>query len=249
MKTNQICRVCKVELNDDNWYSSFQKDNNYICKECQIEKNRLYRKNNPEKVKEQTRLYREENSDKIKESHHLYIGKNRDEINARQRLYRKENPEKAKASSIKAHRKNGALPMNENKECSSYFGVHINERLLRHKFNDVEVMPYGHTGYDFICNHGKKIDSKSSCIRKNRTGWSFTIKHNTTADYFLLVAYDNREDLNPMYIWLIPGHVLNHLVTASISPSTIHKWDEYKQNIDEVRLCCDEIRSAHKFLK
>ena len=191
------CRVCGDELADENWSPSYPKQHKYICKTCDSENNRLYKKNNPEKAKE------------------IWT---------------------------KASRKAGHLPMSENKECASYFGIHINERLLRHKFNDVEVMPYGNPGYDVICNHGKKIDFKSGCIRKDRNGWLFAIKRNTIADYFLLVAYDNRTDSNPLYMWLIPGNVLNHLMGAGINLSTIHKWDEYLQPIDELITCCDTIR-------
>ena len=227
MKTNPMCRVCEVELNDDNWYPSYQKGGSCICKEC----NREY-----------YGLYSEANRNKIDAQNSLYRAANRDKINERECLWRINNLEKAKASSTKNHRDNGVLSMNENKECSAYLGVHINERMLRHLFNDVEVMPYGNPGYDFICNHGKKIDGKSSCLHKNGC-WSFAIKHNTTADYFLLVAYDNRKDLNPLHIWLIPGHVLNHLTCTTISPSTIDKWAEYEQDISEVIICCEEIRN------
>ena len=205
------CRVCEVELDDENWYMSLWESKNYICIECYKEKQRLHRKNNPDKVNERNRAWREAN------------------------------PEKTKAQNIRANRKRGVLPMSENKECAAYLGVHINERVLRHLFNDVEVMPYGNKGYDFVCNHGKKIDAKSSCLRK-AGNWSFRIDHNKTADYFLLVAYDNRTDVNPLYAWLIPGDVLNHLALASIRESTLDKWSKYEQPIDDLIICCDMIR-------
>ena len=208
------CRVCEVELDDDNWYLSNQKCRNYICKECVLKNQRLYRE------------------------------ANRDKVNAASRLYCENNPEKAKAKWTRAQRKKGQLPMSKNKECSSYFGVHINERLLKHCFNDVEVMPYGNKGYDFICNKGMKVDSKSSCLTK-KGGWSFNIRRNTIADYFLLVAYDNRKDLNPVHIWLLPGDKVNHLTGVSISISNIHKWDEYEQDIDELISCCDTMKGEH----
>jgi len=157
-------------------------------------------------------------------------------------LYKEANPEKAKVRRTRSNRQAGHLPMSKNKECPSYLGVHVNEGLLKQYFDDVEVMPYGNPGYDFICNNGWKIDGKSSCLNKDG-GWAFTIRHNTIADYFFLVAYDNREDLNPLHIWLIPGHVLNHLSGAYISLSTIDKWSEYEQPIDELIICCDTIKS------
>ena len=45
------CRVCGVKLDDDNWYTSSQKNWQYICKECTKEKARLWIINNPEKAK------------------------------------------------------------------------------------------------------------------------------------------------------------------------------------------------------
>ena len=196
MINNPICRVCKVELNDENWSPSQQKSQSNICKECDVKKSRLYAK---------------------------------------------ANPEKARAIAIRASRKRGVLPMSDNKECSQYFGIYINERLLKHFFNDVEAMPMNNPGYDFICNNGWKIDGKASCLRKDGR-WAFDIRRNTITDYFFCVAYDNRTDLNIIHIWLIPGDVLNHLMNASIRPSTLDKWSEYEQPIDKVITCCDSMK-------
>ena len=96
-------------------------------------------------------------------------------------------------------------------------------------------------GYDFICNRGKKIDVKSSCIRRGNT-WIFRINYNTIADYFLCLAFDNRADLNPMHIWLLPSNITSHLSGASIGFSTISKWDEYRLDISKVSMCCDLMR-------
>lgn len=133
--------------------------------------------------------------------------------------------------------------MSENKECTSYLGVHITEHdiaenILNSIYKNVVRMPYGNPGYDFICDN-YKIDAKSSCILNNRNSWKFNIKRNIITDYFLCIAFDNREYLNPMHIWLIPGHILNHLVGATISLSTLDKWSEYERNINDVILCCD----------
>jgi len=158
------------------------------------------------------------------------------------RLWQKANPEKVRAIWTKANRKRGQLPMSENKECSMYLGVHVAERVLSQVFKDVKRMPITNPGYDFICNHGKKIDVKSSCFGK-RGHWIFVIKHNTTADFFLCLAFDNRKDLTPLHVWLIPGDVVNHLGGASIRQGTLSKWDEYKLDISKVSTCCDTLRN------
>jgi len=141
------------------------------------------------------------------------------------------------------NRKQGHLPFNENKECSAYLGVHVAERVLGYAFKNVEIMPYNNPGYDFICNHGKKIDVKSACLRRPKQPlWSFKIKHNTIADFFLCIAFDNREDLTPLHVWLLPGSKFNHLGSASITPGTIHKWDEYALDTSKINECCELLK-------
>jgi hypothetical protein len=142
-------------------------------------------------------------------------------------------------------RKYGAKPFAENKQCSQYLGIHVAERLLRHLFKDVQTMPLHNHGYDFICNRGFKVDAKSSVAyhrTKNGKQWQFNIEHNIIADYFLCLAFDNREDLNPVHLWLIPGSSLNHLQTASVGENTISKWSQYERPIDGVLSCCNAMK-------
>lgn len=162
--------------------------------------------------------------------------------NKRALMWRRANPEKAKAIGIRQIRKRGALPFGENKGCALYLGIHVAERVLSRVFKDVVAMPISNPGYDFVCGRGKRIDVKSSCIRKCGKQWSFRVNRNTIADYFLLLAFDNRTNLTPLHMWLIPGNKINHLVIPSISKSTLHKWDDYRLSISKVIACCDTLR-------
>ena len=128
-----------------------------------------------------------------------------------------------------------------NKKSTNYLGITCAEQVLSKVFKDVQVMPHGNKGYDFICNNGYKIDSKASCKNKDNN-WLFNIKQNKTADYFTCLEFDNRTNLNPKYIWLIPGKDVNDKQTISISESTINKWDEYKLDINKVITCCNNIK-------
>lgn len=158
------------------------------------------------------------------------------------RLHQKANPEKVKARWIRSNRKLGHLPFNKNKDCPMFLGVHVAERVLSHVFKDVEVMPMNHPGYDFICARDKRIDIKSACFLGKPPHWHFNIFRNTTADYFLCLAFDNREDLNPLHAWLLPGEKFNHLMNASIRPSTTYKWNKYQLDISKINGCCDSMR-------
>lgn len=161
--------------------------------------------------------------------------------NARGDKWRKANPDKYHTYIEKNQRKRGQLPMSENKRCGAFLGIHIAERVLRNVFRDVKQMPYGNPGFDFICNRGKKIDVKSSCIN-DRDDWGFNIDRNTIADYFLCIAFDNRESLTPLHLWLLPSNVISHLVVFTVRPSTIQKWDKYRSSIDKVLTCCNVLR-------
>ena len=129
-----------------------------------------------------------------------------------------------------------------NKYCSNYLGIVIAEQVLSKVFKNVQVMPYGNKNYDFICEKGYKIDVKSACLSKNKY-WSFGINKNKIPDYFLCLAFDNRINLNPLYLWLIPGLLINNKTRDSIQMSTLSKWDKYKLDINKVIKCCKIQRS------
>ena len=159
---------------------------------------------------------------------------------------RKKNPSVYRAACDRGHLKAGRTPMDKNKECSMYLGVHIAERVLSKVFKDVERMGVTNPGYDFVCNRGMKIDVKSSCVlhRKNCLDhFTFSIKRNKIAKYFLCLAFNSREDLTPIHMWLLPSNKFNHLICASISESTINKWDEYRLPIDKVSSCCEVLKA------
>jgi hypothetical protein len=138
------------------------------------------------------------------------------------------------------------VPMSENKKCSLYLGVHVAERALSKFFDHIERMPSGNKGFDFLCGRKFKIDVKSSCIRQSKIQapfWSFGIYHNTTADYFLCLAFDNRTDLNPLHVWLIPGKIVSKYSGFMIAntPERLAFWSKYERSLESVIKCCSEM--------
>ena len=191
------------------------------CKKCKSEYDKEYDRNRKKEKAEYDKKYRREHSEQRKEQHKDWYK------NVGRRRY-------------------GHTSMYENKSCAAYLGIVIGERLCKHLFKDVEVMPYGFPGYDIICNRGKKINVKSSCItlsNKKYLHWKFNISYNVTADFFILVAFDNTTNLNPLHMWMFPGKEINKQSGVSISSSTIHKWDDWKITIEEVQLCCAEMKN------
>ena len=132
-----------------------------------------------------------------------------------------------------------------NKESAQYLGITCAEEVLEKIFKNVKKMPSNNSGFDFICGKGYKVDSKASCIHiydKQSNNWTFGINKNKTADYFACLAFDNRDDINPLYFWLIPGNIVNDKTKIAISESTINKWDEYRQDINKVINCCNNLK-------
>ena len=130
----------------------------------------------------------------------------------------------------------------DNKECSTYLGS-IAETILSNMYNDVRVMPYGNHGFDIICNRDFMIDIKSSATGDKLGYWTFRIKQNQMADYFLCIAFNNRDDLyNPAHLWMIPGRDVNHLTGLQISKTTVDKWCKYELSLDKLLSCCNNMR-------
>ncbi len=97
------------------------------------------------------------------------------------------------------------MPMSDNDECSSYFGIHIAENYIAKTFEDPVMMPINNRWYDWICKKGQKIEHKAACLRKKGTGFGWPFSHinfNRIADYFVFSAWDNRDNLIPMHIWI-----------------------------------------------
>ncbi len=145
---------------------------------------------------------------------------------------------------------------NKNKECSMYLGYHVAERVLSHVFKDVEKMPMHNPGFDFTCNKGFKIDVKSSCLDKNNR-YSFAINYNKIADYFLLIGFNNREELNPQHIWLMKSddkvrnyRKLNSIFNVSIKNNMrdIYLFSKYEltDKLKETIECCNKLRNKTK---
>jgi hypothetical protein len=142
--------------------------------------------------------------------------------------------------------------MSENRESPTFLGVYVAERVLSNVFKNVVKMKYGNPGYDFVCGKGYKIDVKSACLiqRHGRRkediyhAWSFTINKNQVADYFLCIAFDDRESLNPAHVWLFPGHLINKKYNIQIANSSrwIARWSDYEHPIEKVIECCNHIK-------
>lgn len=166
--------------------------------------------------------------------------------NCYRKKHYEENPEYCREQTKKWQYDHGTLPMSKNRDCPLFLGVHIAEQVLSKVFKNVEQMPNNNPGFDFKCNRGMKIDVKSSVLRyhgRSLGSWSFGIGKNTIADYFLCLAFNNREDLNPMHIWLIPGNDINHLTSTKISPTRISRWSKYEKDITKIISCCDTMRN------
>lgn len=138
------------------------------------------------------------------------------------------------------------------KDCSIYLGVVVAERALSQFFDHIIRMPIGNPGYDFICGQGYKIDVKSSCLRHRKQGaprWQFTIKENVLADYFLCLAFDSRESLRPMHVWLISKADLHNRTGVSVTNTHagLAKFLVYERPLDRVLACCSRIDTTKKW--
>lgn len=155
------------------------------------------------------------------------------------------------------HNKGKNIPMSINKDCSAYLGVHIAERLLPYIFESPRMMPYGNPGFDVICKNEFKIDIKSACIGEE-DAWRFPVRYNKIANYFMFIGFNNRKDLNVLFILLINGdeliygnemigRKLNNRVNFSVSKRRL-KLGLKKYNlidkIDKANDICNKLKNC-----
>jgi hypothetical protein len=145
------------------------------------------------------------------------------------------------------HKRGESIPMNENKSCPKYLGEVIAERVLAGLFEHVEKAPMNNPGWDFICGKKKRIDCKSACLRYRENcipSWPFNINKNIKCDHFLLLGFDNREDLNPIKVWLIPNRILCNKMQLSITNNvkSLEKWTQYEKSLDKILICCNRLK-------
>jgi len=166
---------------------------------------------------------------------------------------------KDRAESVKEWQWNKGIhsPMSENEDCASYLGVYITERKIGRKLlpiilGDIQAeMSANNHWFEFIVVGGYKVQFKARTLRykKGWTGWSFRIDYNSVADYFVLIAFSDRENLNIAHILLIKkgdivrGKRFYDRETISITNSSkgllefqkydqIEKYDKIKNQID-----------------
>jgi hypothetical protein len=129
---------------------------------------------------------------------------------------------------IKSYEK---IPYYENPACVNY-SEYMKERV-ESIFNNITKVNSADKSVDFVLElDGKRLKVKhltSCCIHmcladKDRTqyGWEYNIDQNHTVDAFLLSAFDNRNSLNCLHLWLVLskktfGSVFNRLPHRKIN--------------------------------
>ena len=147
------------------------------------------------------------------------------------------------------HSKGLNQPYDENKSCGLYLGVYIAEQILSNYFDSMKKAPMHTKGYDFICGNGFKIDVKSSSRRLNNHGkkvWQFDLRCNQIADYFLLIAFSEREHLIPLHVWLVPSDLYRKHQKIGISDNSksLDRWKQYEKPITEVIEKCASFKGV-----
>lgn len=83
-----------------------------------------------------------------------------------------------------------------------HFIGHIAEYGVSRIFKNIQGMFFTNRGYDFVCETGQKIEVKASLLHIDNK-FTFHIRYNDIADYFILIGFDNVLDLHPLHMWII----------------------------------------------
>ena len=106
-----------------------------------------------------------------------------------QKCYNKEHNKSHRNKTNKQHRERAYIttsrkPMDENKKCALFLGIHIAENILSKTFKNVKRMPNNTPWYDFICDNTNTEDENM----ETETEWKERTKHRVTKGKRNLVA-------------------------------------------------------------
>lgn len=92
MTDTKVCSKCKQEfpLTNEFWHRDSKTKDGFFayCKECNLNRNRQWKKDNPQKQYETNKKWRQSHSDKDKEYGLAWARRNRDSVNAKKHRYR-----------------------------------------------------------------------------------------------------------------------------------------------------------------
>jgi len=77
---NSICRECGILLTDENWYASYKKIPNYICKKCDYKYVKKWRQNNKDRYNQLKNKWQHDNRDKCNQLQREERRQLRDEV-------------------------------------------------------------------------------------------------------------------------------------------------------------------------
>lgn len=118
----------------------------------------------------------------------------------------------------------------------------IAKTILPMKFGNIKLDMGYLSPFDFLMENDIKIDVKSAKFRNN--GYNFLIDENKIPDYFLLVGFNNDENLNVSHIWLVHrDDIINERKVCNrcsiwISKKELYRFDRYelKEELSYLRL-------------
>ena len=107
MITKKCSKCGKIKDINEFYINNYNKSGHRsFCKKCKYEQTEIYRKNNPEKVKEMKRKWRLDNPEKVKEMKRKWSRNNPEKDNERKIRWAKNNPKKIIKASKKWNKNN-----------------------------------------------------------------------------------------------------------------------------------------------
>jgi hypothetical protein len=128
-----------------------------------------------------------------------------------------------------------------------HFIGHLAEYGVSRIFKNIQGMFFTNRGYDFVCETGEKIEVKASLLHIDNK-FTFHIKYNDIADYFIFIGFDNVLDLNPLYMWMIKNREIirdvpindNKILSIANDKKDIAYFQKYEKEdkLEELKNIC-----------
>ena len=147
-------------------------------------------------------------------------------------------------------------PIKEDRMDNRFLGIYIGENAINKIFEGSKRMRPHNPGYDILCPKGYKIDVKATVLSRYNT-YIFDISKNKTADYFVMIGFNNIIDLEPLHLWIIGGNEKLHTGTTINDknklvilnePLYLEKYEKYEKidNLESLKILCNEFDAKNK---
>lgn len=226
----KVCKKCLIEKGVDEFYLEKRNKSGVMgsCKDCYNTISKIYRDNNPDKVKKRSKKYYKNNIDNVKEKQKKYRENNHNEILVKQGKFREENRKKINEN-LKLWKSN-----NREKVLLSQKKYRENNKEKQKEYRS----KYRINNIDNINNNRKKTQPLINLYLKNKRDnnpiFKLTINMRNRLNSYLKIKNISKKNSTFEIVGCKPKFLKEYLETQFVNGMSWNNYGLYGWHIDHI---------------